>query len=70
MLFPGQASGPYFWRHIRDDEAYKACVRAYNDFLAEDCCSADPDRLLGLRVISMTNLPDALAELGTFTSRG
>jgi hypothetical protein len=28
VLFPGQASGPYFWRHIRDDEAYKACVRA------------------------------------------
>ena len=22
--FPGQASGPYFWRYIRDDEAYKA----------------------------------------------
>jgi predicted TIM-barrel fold metal-dependent hydrolase len=63
VLFPGQASGPYFWRNIRDDEAYKACVRAYNDFLAEDYCSADPNRLLGLGVIPMTNLPDALAEL-------
>ena len=63
VLFPGQASGPYFWRHIRDDEAYKACVRAYNDFLAQDYCAADPDRLLGLGVIPMTNLQDALAEL-------
>jgi len=63
VLFPGQASGPYFWRHIRDDEAYKACVRAYNDFLAEDYCTADPNRLLGLGVIPMTNLQDALTEL-------
>src|SRR5262249_18803120 len=46
VLFPGQASGPYFWRYIRDDEAYKACVRAYNDFLAEDYCSVAPDRLI------------------------
>src|SRR5437867_2031838 len=36
VLFPGQASGPNFWRNIRDDPAYKACVRAYNDYVAED----------------------------------
>src|SRR5207237_1333465 len=63
VLFPGQASGPYFWRSIRDDEVYKACVRAYNDFLAEDYCSVAPDRLLGLGVIPMTNLQDAMVEL-------
>ena len=63
VLFPGQASGPYFWRYIRDDEAYKACVRAYNDFLAEDYCATAPERLLGLGVIPMTNLQDALVEL-------
>jgi predicted TIM-barrel fold metal-dependent hydrolase len=63
VLFPGQASGPSFWRNIRDDEAYKACVRAYNDFLAQDYCAASPDRLLALGVIPMTNLQDALTEL-------
>jgi predicted TIM-barrel fold metal-dependent hydrolase len=63
VLFPGQASGPNFWRNVRDDAAYKACVRAYNDFLAEDYCSVAPDRLLGLGVIPMTGLQDALAEL-------
>ena len=30
---------------------YLATVRAYNDFLAEDYCSADPDRLIGLGAI-------------------
>ena len=63
VLFPGQASGPNFWRNIRDDDAYKACVRAYNDFLAEDYCSRDSDRLIGLGVIPMTGLQDALEEL-------
>ncbi len=63
VLFPGQASGPSFWRNIRDDPAYLACVRAYNDFLAEDYCAIAPDRLLGLGVIPITGLEDALAEL-------
>jgi predicted TIM-barrel fold metal-dependent hydrolase len=63
VLFPGQASGPNFWRNIRDDEAYKACVRAYNDFLALDYCSVAPDRLLGLGVIPMTGIKDALEEM-------
>ena len=63
VLFPGQASGPYFWRNIKDDDAYKACVRAYNDYLGEDYCPVDPERLLGLGVIPMTNLKDALTEL-------
>ena len=63
VLFPGVGSGPTFWRNIRDDAAYKACVRAYNDFLAQDYCSVAPDRLMGLGVIPMTNIEDALAEL-------
>jgi predicted TIM-barrel fold metal-dependent hydrolase len=63
VLFPGQASGPNFWRNIRDDEAYKACVRAYNDFLIEEYCPTNPQRLLALGVIPMTNLNDALAEM-------
>ncbi|MFN0072471.1 MAG: amidohydrolase family protein [Chloroflexota bacterium] len=63
VLFPGQASGPYYWRNIRDDEAYKACVRAYNNFIAEDYCSVDPERLIGLGIIPITNLKDSLAEL-------
>jgi predicted TIM-barrel fold metal-dependent hydrolase len=63
VLFPGQASGPSFWRNIRDDNVYKACVRAYNDFLSQDYCPADPDRLLALGVIPMTGLQDALAEM-------
>ncbi|HEY2201825.1 MAG TPA: amidohydrolase family protein [Solirubrobacteraceae bacterium] len=63
VLFPGQASGPSFWSNVRDANVYKACVRAYNDFLAEDYCSEDPARLIALGVIPMTGLKDALAEM-------
>ena len=33
VLFPGNV-GPGFWRGIRNDHAYKAVMRSYNDWLA------------------------------------
>src|ERR1700745_3815590 len=43
VLFPSQQGGPKFWRRVQDDGAYKAIVRAYNGWLAEDYCSIYPD---------------------------
>ena len=36
VLFPNMAAGPGLWRNMQDDAAYKAAVRAYNDWLAEE----------------------------------
>lgn len=69
VLFPNQAAGPNFWRNIRHDDAYRAVIRAYNDWAAEFCSYA-PDRLLGLGLIPMTDLRDALAELEHITRLG
>lgn len=44
VLFPSQQGGPRLWRRIDDNDAYKALVRAYNGWLAEDYCTASPDR--------------------------
>ena len=63
VLFPNMAAGPGLWRNMKDDDAYKAAVRAYNDWLAEEYCPVAPDRLLGMGVIPWTNIDDALAEL-------
>ena len=63
VLFPGQVSGPRFWRNIPDDDAYKAVVRGYNDWLAEEYCAVDRDRLLGLGVMPWTNVDDVIAEM-------
>ena len=38
-------------------------MRAYNDWLAEEYCSYAPDRLIGVGVIPITNIADAVAEL-------
>jgi len=62
VLFPGNV-GPSYWRGIRNNDAFKSVVRAYNDWLAEEYCSSNPDRLIGVGVIPMTNVDDALAEL-------
>jgi predicted TIM-barrel fold metal-dependent hydrolase len=62
VLFPG-ASGPKLWRKIRDDDAYRAVVRAYNDFLALDYCAAAPKRLIGVGALPWTGVDDAIAEM-------
>lgn len=62
VLFHGNV-GPSFWRGIRNDEAHKAVVRAYNDWLAEEYCSFAPERLIGVGVIPITNIDDAVGEL-------
>src|SRR5581483_8950672 len=45
-----------------DPELQLACVRAYNDWLAQFCSHA-PDRLYGLGIIPTTGVADAAAEL-------
>ena len=62
VLFPGNV-GPGFWRGIRNDDGYKVVVRAYNDWLAEEYCAHAPDRLIGVGVIPITNVDDAVNEL-------
>jgi predicted TIM-barrel fold metal-dependent hydrolase len=63
ILFSG-AQGPVAWRAtIKDDDAYKAVVRGYNEFLWEEYCSAAPDRLLGLGMMPVTGVDDAIAEM-------
>jgi predicted TIM-barrel fold metal-dependent hydrolase len=62
VLFPG-VSGPPMWGAIRDHDAYMAVVRGYNDFLAEEYCAVDPDRLIGLGAIPWSGIDDAIAEM-------
>jgi predicted TIM-barrel fold metal-dependent hydrolase len=69
VIFTG-TSGPRFWRHIRDDDCYRAVVHAYNAYMAEEYCLADPARLLGVGVLPWTNLADAIAEMTYCAERG
>jgi predicted TIM-barrel fold metal-dependent hydrolase len=48
--------------YSQDTELQLACVRAYNDWLADFCAYA-PDRLHGLTIIPTSGIEDALTEL-------
>lgn len=71
VLFPAQANGPNMWRKIKDNEAYLSVVRAYNDWLIEDYCSANPDRLIGVALLPMIDDLDAhIAEMEHAKNQG
>ena len=59
-----------FWRGIADDDAYKAMIRAYNEWLAEEYCAYNPHRLLGMGVIPATGVDDAIAEMSYCAKAG
>jgi uncharacterized protein len=64
VLFPSQQGGPKFWRRIQDDDAYKAVVRAYNGWLAEEYCAVDPQRLIGVGILPLGHdAADCIAEM-------
>lgn len=64
VLFPSQQGGPKLWRRIQEDAAYKAVVRAYNGWLAEEYCAADPRRLIGVGILPLTHdAADTIEEL-------
>jgi len=69
VLFPG-VHGPAEWRKITDNRAYRAVVRAYNEFLAEEYCGVAADRLLGLGVIPVSSTDDAVTEMEYCKGRG
>jgi len=70
IIFPAVGTGPRAWRNIRDDEPYLACVRAYNDFIAEEYAAFAPDRFFPVGAIPMSNVGDALVELEHCRSLG
>jgi predicted TIM-barrel fold metal-dependent hydrolase len=55
VLYPSQQGGPKLWRQIKDDEAYKTVVHAYNSWLAEEYCAVAPDRLIGIGILPLTH---------------
>ena len=71
VLFPSQQGGPKFWRRIEDDLAYKAVVRAYNGWLAEEYCAVDAERLIGVGILPLTHdVADSIEEMEQCAASG
>jgi predicted TIM-barrel fold metal-dependent hydrolase len=56
-----------FW--MSDAKLQRACFRVYNDWLSEFCSYA-PERLVGVPLISLTDIPLAIEELERTAKRG
>lgn len=50
-------------RQAKDDDLYLDCVRAYNEYLAEEYSAAARDRLIPMGVVPMTGVDDAVREM-------
>jgi predicted TIM-barrel fold metal-dependent hydrolase len=57
VLYPDFMRGVYEWT---DREVALACITAYNDWLLDDFCAADPQRLVGMCILPTD---DGLEEL-------
>lgn len=51
--FPPNRADRNYGRRIEDNTGYRAIVRAYNSWLAEEYCAAAPDRLIGILPLAM-----------------
>jgi predicted TIM-barrel fold metal-dependent hydrolase len=68
VIFPEATVGAYL---MPDRELGVACMRAYNDWLFDEFCAADPQRMLGLPVIPVGDGLDlVLAELDRAAAKG
>jgi len=56
-IYPAAVGSAYT---IEDRELALACMRAYNDWLIDDFCSADPKRLLSLAFMPVNDGPAAM----------
>ncbi|MCH7481244.1 MAG: amidohydrolase [Chloroflexi bacterium] len=48
---------------IKSRDAFHAIIRAYNDYLAEEYCAVDPDRLIGVGVLPSVGAEGDVAEM-------
>ena len=55
---------------IEDVEFQAALFRAYNDWLAEEFCGAEPDRFFGIAMINPENVEEAIAEVKRVKEKG
>jgi hypothetical protein len=69
VLFP-PVFASRFLEGIKDPDVYRAMIRAYNTWLANDYCAVAPDRLIGNSVTPISDIDHAVAEVEFAHSAG
>ena len=50
-------------RQTKDDDLYRDCIRAYNEFLGEEYMAPAPDRIVCMGTLPTTGVDDAIKEM-------
>ena len=72
LCFPNYArfAGHRFFLNVRDQALGLACLRTYNDYLLDEWCATDPDRLFGSVILPLYDLGEAIGELERVIAKG
>ena len=72
LTFPNFArfAGHRFYRNVRDLDAGLVCLRAYNDYLLDEWCATDPERLYGVAILPLCDIDLAVAEADRVLAKG
>jgi len=62
FLYPPSFANRFLPRHP-EREGYLSLLRAYNTWMAEGYCAIAPDRLIGIAMIPVCGIDDAIAEM-------
>ncbi len=69
FIYPSQRTMYYFMGNV-DRDFHRAGVRAYNDYMAQEFCAADPERLFFLAQMPNLGVDEGIAELSRCREMG
>ncbi len=68
IFFP--TIGLRLYKMVKDSNLLNASFSAYNDWMAEEFCAPHPDRLKGIAMINLDDVPGAVAEIQRCAKKG
>jgi predicted TIM-barrel fold metal-dependent hydrolase len=72
LCFPNYArfAGHRFFLNAKDYELGLTCLRTYNDYLLDEWCATDPNRLFGAAILPLQDIELAVAEFERVVAKG
>jgi predicted TIM-barrel fold metal-dependent hydrolase len=72
LCFPNYSrfAGHRFYLDVNDQDLGYACLRTYNDYLLEEWCGTNPQRLFGAAILPLNDIDRAVAELTRVIDKG
>jgi predicted TIM-barrel fold metal-dependent hydrolase len=72
LCFPNYArfAGHRFFLNIKDTDTALVCLQTYNDYLLDEWCATNPERLFGAVILPLHDIDAAVAELERVAAKG